>query len=124
MKTVYKTLVPTCDFCKKVPAIFDAPTKFGSWAYMCEECSKTQKCSEIALFESGYRLKQRNPAEPVKSSEPKMAKEITGMEDMINIGDREVGCPDCGCTKSVEPDAGYTFNCEGCGILLKCQEIM
>jgi|GEM_PF-6064017 len=30
-----------CRFCKKIPkVIIDAPTKFGSWAYMCYSCHK------------------------------------------------------------------------------------
>lgn len=29
--------LPNCDFCSKT-ARFDAKTRFGSWAYMCNEC--------------------------------------------------------------------------------------
>ena len=33
----------------------------------------------------------------------------------------EVGCPHCGMSRSVEPDANYTVTCEGCNKKYKCR---
>lgn len=29
---------PTCDYCGQSKAHYDAKTKHGPWAYLCEEC--------------------------------------------------------------------------------------
>lgn len=39
--TVIMSSIPLCDICKSenitIPAAYDGKTKYGPWAYMCEE---------------------------------------------------------------------------------------
>jgi len=39
MKTLDVVTAPVCNFCNSKPALYDAPTVTGRWAYACEECS-------------------------------------------------------------------------------------
>ncbi len=116
MKTIKVAKIPKCDFCSE-PAIYDAPTRFGSsWAYMCLECTKENGFN----VHIGRRLEQLKEVE-VKGGPAKVARTITDPElILMDEEDRDVECPDCGDTRTVEPDAAYEFNCGGCGIRLVC----
>jgi hypothetical protein len=137
-----------CDFCKSPTdkvlegidhdgtAYYDAPTKNGSWAYMCEEHFKLYGLDHI-----GTKFDYQPVAEPLrevaakassmvsplsvgavlahKAVQPQLGEELCDLEEQL-FGDRMIGCPDCGCERHVEPDATYTFDCEGCGIPVKC----
>ena len=51
--------------------------------------------------------------------------ELTSFEDIVTeTEDREIECPRCGETRTMEPDARDTFKCSGCGVNVKCLEIM
>ena len=45
-RTIKFLKLPNCDECKSnweiVPARYDAKTKYGYWAYLCEKCFKTE----------------------------------------------------------------------------------
>lgn len=120
MKVVRKEVLPKCDFCDNI-ADYDAPTKSGSWANMCEEC-KPAEASGIADL-VGYKLEQHTPAVPVETNNIiPIGTERNDFETIIMDGDREIGCPDCDLDHSVEPDADYELSCEGCGIRFKVPE--
>lgn len=41
--------LPLCDFCGKTHAAYDAQTKKGPWAYMCEECFQIHSRKKLGL---------------------------------------------------------------------------
>ena len=97
-----------CDFCGEV-AIYDAPTRTGTWAYMCEKCHKSKGGMNFIGTKFDYR--------PVAKPKAKLAVgiEASSLEEQVT-GDRNIQCPDCGDLRLVEPDADYNYNCEGCGV--------
>ncbi len=98
MKTVRKTELPKCDFCPE-KAEYDNPTVQGPWANMCPACYGKYGSGSI-----GFRF-ILGVAAPKK--------------DKVRIAPRvdedECVCPNCGESRTVEPDANYEFDCEGCG---------
>ena len=127
MKTLSRPAesIPDCDFCAekgiKEKAICDAPTLMGFWANMCKR-HLTQYAS-LSADQCGFNFKTRESAKP-KGGAVKLATEVSTPEE-ITFGDgRVVACPDCGAEKSVEPDADYEFDCEGCGAKVKVGDWM
>ena len=125
MREVKMLTVPKCNGrlagieCDK-DAVYDAPTgSNGAWGYWCEDCAK-KLGAHIAI---GSKLVQHTPAQP-KGGKAKLATELSDMEAIVMDGEREVECPDCGCIRRVEPDADYKFDCEDCGVRLRCASIM
>lgn len=119
MKTVKMAKIPKCDICKKNPAKYDTPINGGSWGYVCEACGAGVGVSPIgSILELA--------GEPAKPSGKKlMGKDMTSFEDVVmGDADREIECPECGCIRTVEPDAGYTYTCEDCGASVKVPCIM
>ena len=114
MKTVYMQELPNCDFCGNM-AEYDAPSRSGSWANMCRACFLTQTAAGLPSGSIGNKLKQRTPA-PAKEGRPVTGNELSSIEEQVMDGDREIGCPACSVGQSVEPDAEYTYTCEGCGV--------
>lgn len=112
---------PKCNFCGEA-ALYDAPTSQGSWAYMCSKCA----ARENANLNIGTTFKLR-----IKSTKPPASTVLQGIEDTdmdtledVTFGNtnREIECPNCGELKSVEPDASYTYVCEGCKSKVKVPE--
>ena len=124
MKQVKMTLIPTCDFCKEKPAKYDAPTVMGPWANMCEDCFPANSVSFAK--EIGNELVQKNePATPKDDGKIYKAIEVHSIEDIIcDVEMREVECPQCGESKTVETDADYIWTCEGCGVKVKVEDII
>ena len=115
--------LPKCNFCG-TDALYDTPTIHnGSWAYLCKKHSKIH--ATHGQLATGFIFEKIDPTIPKSSiKEVLLAKEISDMEE-ITFGDgRDVECPVCGTSRSVEPDAAYEFQCEGCGQQLQCQQIM
>lgn len=111
MKTILVDEIRTCDLCgKKGEEYYDAPTSSGAWANMCPNCFKEQG-SKI-----GTHFKLRDRENIVKKLGDTGDTIIKGKE-LSNLADddREIGCPNCGEVRMVEPDADYIFKCEGCG---------
>lgn len=113
------TTLPKCDFCG-ADAKYDAPTKRGSWAYLCTICINIH--SSMGRAEMGTEFVLRSMV--TQSLEPKT---VEGLEpesldywQNIIIGDdlREIECPTCSSTHEVEPDADYEYRCE-CGDTIK-----
>ncbi len=48
MDTAKVSQVPNCDFCGN-PAEYDAQTKMGPWAYMCDSDYKTHSTGRLGL---------------------------------------------------------------------------
>lgn len=40
----------TCDYCQKKAAKYDAKTKYGPWAFMCQECFNKHGVKTPGLF--------------------------------------------------------------------------
>lgn len=99
-----------CQLCKRTPkdVYYDAPTEAGPWANMCEDCMLKQPYTQL-----GTRFELRTEKKESVSGILK-GKELSSMEEAFD-GDREIGCPNCGEARLVEPDADYTYECEGCG---------
>lgn len=116
MKKVKVTRIPACDFCGK-PAKYDAPTLDGRWGNMCVDCygGKTKPDS----IGSEYVLHVQQP----KQDKTVQGTEESSMEEIVFAGDRMIGCPECGDSRAVEPDADYTYTCE-CGVNVKCPVLM
>lgn len=113
MKTIKQETLHKCDFCKIEDAAYDAPTIYGNWANMCKNCYHKYK-GQLADI-AGYNIVKREPKVESRCTKIKYAKELGVSID----GDREIMCPDCGETKSVELDACGTTTCEGCGVQLR-----
>lgn len=107
--------VPKCDFCTK-DALYDAPTLHGqSWANMCKACAVIN--STNMLLERGSMYEQRTPAK-AKGGSVITGIEASSLEEQV-MGDRNIECPSCQDQRLVEPDAEYTYDCEGCGAQVK-----
>jgi hypothetical protein len=99
-------ILPKCDFCGE-QATYDAPTKLGPWANMCEDCYNINGVGTL-----GTRFVQRTPntsnkEQPVREAE-------CDLDDFFDSV-IELRCPACGEERSMEPDFHGRFTCEGCG---------
>ncbi len=116
MRTVKVTTVPKCTFCKTADALYDAPTLYGStWANMCAVCAVDNSTNDLLKIGSEYKLITVAEA---KGGEPILGSEASSLEEQV-MGDRHIECPDCQDQRLVEPDADYTYDCEGCGARVK-----
>ena len=122
MKTVKMATIPMCSVCKKKPARYDAPLASAgmSWGYVCVECAE----SIGANLTVGSVLEEAGP--PANPTGKKVrGKDLTSFEDIVmGDNDREIECPECGAIRTVEPDAGYTYTCEDCGVSVRVPCIM
>lgn len=124
--------LPKCDFANLAPtasgecekAEYDVPVKAGSgssWAYCCQ--AHYEMFAQPGADKLGFKLVE-GIAEPLTNT-LRMGKE-PGLEDLdywervLMEGIREINCPECGEGRSMEPDADGVYNCEGCGIRIKC----
>ena len=114
MKRIKKVnALPICDTCKDF-AIYDAPTKTGQWAYMCEGCAKTHSNPSKLNIGTKFVLREKSDVEPSKTVLKGI--EVNNLEQvLIEDCDREIKCPNYGEYKTVEPDADYIYTCEDCG---------
>lgn len=114
-----------CDRCKSEEAVYDAPCKAlnGSWANVCVPCAKEWG----ANLTIGCKIK-KHPAQQPEQGRTVDGEEAGGPDDLeywesitYNDADREITCPECGDTRTVEPDADYTYLCS-CGVTVKVPE--
>lgn len=108
MTTRKTDVIKKCQLCGKQPkdVYYDAPTAEGPWADMCEDCHQKQPYSQLGTrFE--LRVKVAGVADVLDGIES------SDLEDML-YDNRDIKCPNCGELRSVEPDAAYTYECEGC----------
>lgn len=104
--------LPKCDFCSE-RAKYDGKTKNGQWANMCQ---KDFDEYGVGLgMGRGQKLVVQQPAKPDGRKGVLIAKLISDLADVVEDGAADVECPQCGEIKTVEPDACYTYSCEGCG---------
>jgi len=111
MKTRKVDAMRKCDICGKMPKdhYYDMPTAGGAWGNLCEDCKQKQPYTQL-----GTKFVLRGEkAEP--ATKELRGIELTSFEDVVMDGDREIGCPNCDEVRSMEPDAGGVFECEGCG---------
>tara|TARA_Y100000310_G_scaffold275564_1_gene292168 strand:- start:72 stop:440 length:369 start_codon:yes stop_codon:yes gene_type:complete len=118
MKKIQVATLPGCDFCDQ-PAKYDSPTNFGPWANMCEEHYKEKGASTTI----GTVFTQKPPVVAPTGGKPKFAATDSPFGAVLDSV-REVICPDCGASRTMEPDAACEFDCEGCGIRLYCTDVM
>jgi hypothetical protein len=118
MRTKKLLKLPKCDFCSN-EAMFDAPMiGVGSWAYACFDCSR-----RLAL-DFGTKLVLKDKVNPTNTGEI-----VDGIEDdseeyfnsLLFDEMREIGCPLCGESQTMEVDA-VQYTCS-CGATVKMQYI-
>jgi ribosomal protein S27E len=119
MKTLQVVTAPMCNFCNSKPALYDAPTVTGQWAYACEECSigKMDPSGVGTKFEIRKISKKKATGDVQPGIEPKEddTKYWTrAIRDSIRI----VKCPTCSMKRKLEIDADGEFKCEACGQLV------
>jgi hypothetical protein len=124
--------LPLCDF-KNLPSVvdmcsvyakYDAPTKRGTWANMCEVHYKIHAAKGADALGCELVKGLAEPAPPhskfVHGVEPNLAENQEYWENVLLEGIREITCPECGEERRMEPDATGIFNCDGCGVRVKC----
>lgn len=84
--------LPPCGVCEVGRAIFYAPTKFGTWSYVCRLCSKDVR---DARFKQGYLLS-------TSIAILKAKEEVLFDLVIIGIEPRVVSCPACQSKHNVE----------------------
>lgn len=118
MKERFTNQCKKCDVCsKQTDVVYDTKTKMGAWAYLCDNCFTTDSAIPMT---SDAVTKLTHRAESAKPQD----KTVRGILesnawDSLTEGILEYSCPECGECRSVEPDASYAFNCEGCGVKVK-----
>lgn len=121
MKIVRKPQLPKCDFCSD-DALYDAPTaNKGPWANMCP--ADFQEHADESAEEVGYQFQLHTPAEPKPATDVlPIGVELNTLEEVIMDSERNIACPSCETSHSVEPDADYELSCEGCGLRFQIPE--
>ena len=117
MKEIKVTEMPKCDICKTADGLYDGP--FGgigsSWANQCASCATTQG-SVSAIEQVGFKRVIIEIAEQSEDREVYEGNDISDPMDIMSEScDREIECPKCGETRTVEIDFGGEFQCTGCG---------
>jgi hypothetical protein len=97
-----KCSVPGCD----KEAEYDDKTIYGPWAYLCSEHQK-----KMGMNVGTKLVKRRKVA--AKKTNKVLVVHIPLDEGLLDSC-VEVQCPHCGCTRTVEPDANYTVECDNC----------
>ena len=114
---VYVEKLPKRDFCDK-PALYDAKTRMGPWAYMCDEHFKQHGLGRLGTG-FGQRLRPRKAlgeAEKLRGApEKELSVTMTGddLETATFDGVWYPTCPYCGAETPAEPDAHAVY-CEAC----------
>jgi len=113
--------IPNCDFCG-APAKYDAPTKLGSWAYLCPLCFELYRGPNA---DAGFELVEKTTNEKQAKARAQPQKKIPTVTLPLTWDSVvDVDCPFCGYTHSVEPDANYTVTCDGCGKKYKVRSMI
>lgn len=86
MKRVAMAKIPMCDICKVAPAMYDAPTVGGSWAYQCRSCNRSHGMVPGAI---GSELIQADAMDDEPIFDPAIVEAANDMglypEDVINL---------------------------------------
>lgn len=106
MKLIIKHELPKCDFCG-AKARYDAPTKQGPWANMCQTCYDLHKSSSSDQLGCQFELVGIQHG----ATEKRQVVKITYAEDDYCYAI----CPKCRYQNTIEPDADYDMNCRCCG---------
>jgi hypothetical protein len=122
MKTIQVTTMPDCDICgAEGVGVYDAPTQGSSrWGNICEKCYPRFKTDTADAV--GFKRVLIDPNIEKHVGKKVVAIEQSTIEEIVYDSERVVACPLCSTTKSVEPDAGYEYECEGCGATVSCSE--
>ena len=114
----WRFLIMKCDFCTN-ERVYDAPIIGGSWCNLCEVCF-TAKGGQIP---PGTKLKSVVEQQPAQKKEV-YGVDIVSMEDMyLNDENREVECPICSDTLTLELDASGSYLCT-CGVQVKISALI
>lgn len=85
LRTVHLPTLPACSFHDDRPAAYDAPTLFGPWAYMCDDCFATKSTGM-----TGSKLTDAPEPERDRHAEARAALEANdfeAFEDAVGDGD-------------------------------------
>lgn len=107
MRTIQRHKLPKCDICEESKeTIYDARDLItGVYFYICDECR--EDITEIKL--QTRIIKQ----ETINISKPDKVKTAAVPLTLDSVA--TVRCPYCSSSRSVEPDAHYTVECNACG---------
>lgn len=104
--------LPDCDFCGAL-AKYDAPTRQGPWAYMCQGCYPME--SSPVADKVGFEFVEKTVSEKQMKAHSKPQEKIPVVTLPLTWDSViDVMCPFCDYPHSVEPDANYVVTCEGC----------
>lgn len=127
----YVEKLPKCDFCPK-EAAYDARTKMGPWAYMCEECFKkygvglgvgrgqklklrSKSFASCVISEAGDKPSAEEVKKAAKTcATPSVTMTEKDLEEAVYEGVWYPICPHCGAATGAEPDATFVY-CDACG---------
>jgi len=125
--------LPPCSYQQLAPveggicngiAIYDTPVKGGSWAHVCQahyDMFALPGAESIAsTLVKWDRPKPKSNIE-ICAWEPSLD-DLEYWEKVLIDGVRELKCPECDDIKRVEPDADYSYHCDGCGMKLHCPD--
>jgi len=117
MKTLDVVNAPMCNFCNSRPALYDAPTVMGSWAYACKECSMIHMDPSSMQIGTRFEIRKISKKKPTSDSqlgiEPK-EDDTKYWTRAIKDSERVVKCPTCSMKRKLEIDADGVFTCEAC----------
>jgi len=90
----------------------------GQWAYACKKCADARHMTEAAYrIGTIFKIREVKVAEGTirikQGIEPGHA-DLGYWVAVMYDGLREIKCPNCGESRSVEPDADYQYVCESC----------
>jgi len=118
MKTLQVVNAPMCNFCNSKPALYDAPTVMGCWAYACKECSMIHMDPSSMQIGTKFEIRKISKKKATGDLQPG----IEPKEDdtrywtrAIRDSERIVKCPTCSMKRKLEIDADGEFKCEACG---------
>lgn len=121
--------LPPCDFANLSPvaetcslyAKYDAPTKSGSWAFMCEAHYKMHaaKGADALGCEFVVGIAKPKDSSILRGIEPGL-EDLEYWEEVLMNSERFIKCPNCSELKCLEPDAEGIYHCEGCGMRVQC----
>ena len=115
MGNVYVEKLPKCDCCEEL-AVGDMPTKAGPWANLCKTHARIFGIDKWQKIGTIFKVRKRVAP---KGGDVRIGIERSTAETIVTDGVRYIGCPSCGEDRLVEPDARYTYDCEGCGAKVK-----
>ena len=121
MKTLQVVTAPMCNFCNTKPALYDAPTVMGSWAYACKGCSMIHMDPSSMQIGTKFEIRKISKKKATGDIQPGIEpgeNDTRYWTKAIRDSVRVVKCPTCSMKRKLEIDADGEFKCEACGQLV------